>query len=201
MSKTKTNLSMVDLVESYLIEKKELTIDEIISYVFESKKLDKTNIDLVTNFYMDLTTSGKFVYCGQDKWALKKNNLDFWDKDGHAFTDYEEEPELDVEDDLDFTEFNLEDIELPSEKESLEEEKIAEEEKETIETPFSEEMMEKENRILREEKVAEEEEKEYIEAEVSMKTTDEEDDNEASDQYDEDDYNEIMDDYEELYED
>lgn len=201
MSKTKTNLSMVDLVESYLIEKKELTIDEIISYVFESKKLDKTNIDLVTNFYMDLTTSGKFVYCGQDKWALKKNNLDFWDKDGHAFTDYEEEPELDVEDDLDFTEFNLEDIELPSEKESLEEEKIAEEEKETIETPFSEEMMEKENRILREEKIAEEEEKEYIEAEVSMKTTDEDDDNEASDQYDEDDYNEIMDDYEELYED
>ena len=150
---------------------------------------------------MDLTTSGKFVYCGQDKWALKKNNLDFWDKDGHAFTDYEEEPELDVEDDLDFTEFNLEDIELPSEKESLEEEKIAEEEKETIETPLSEEMMEKENRILREEKVAEEEEKEYIEAEVSMKTTDEDDDNEASDQYDEDDYNEIMDDYEELYED
>ena len=202
MSKTKTNLSMVDLVESYLIEKKELTIDEIISYVFESKKLDKTNIDLVTNFYMDLTTSGKFVYCGQDKWALKKNNLDFWDKDGHAFTDYEEEPELDVEDDLDFTEFNLEDIELPSEKESLEEEKIdEEEEKGTNETPLSREMMEKENRILREEKIAEEEEKEYIEAEVSMKTTDEEDDNEASDQYDEDDYNEIMDDYEELYED
>ena len=200
MSKTKTNLSMVDLVESYLIEKKELTIDEIISYVFESKKLDKTNIDLVTNFYMDLTTSGKFVYCGQDKWALKKNNLDLWDKDGHAFTDYEEEPELDVEDDLDFTEFNLEDIELPSEKESPEEESI-EEEKETIETPLSGEMMEKENRILREEKIAEEEEKEYIEAEVSMKTTDEEDDNESSDQYDEDDYNEIMDDYEELYED
>ncbi len=201
MSKTKTNLSMVDLVESYLIEKKELTIDEIISYVFESKKLDKTNIDLVTNFYMDLTTSGKFVYCGQDKWALKKNNLDFWDKDGHAFTDYEEEPELDVEDDLDFTEFNLEDIELPSEKESPEEESLEEEEKETIENPLSEEMMEKENRILREEKIAVEEEKEYIEAEVSMKTTDEEDDNEASDQYDEDDYNEIMDDYEELYED
>ena len=201
MSKTKTNLSMVDLVESYLIEKKELTIDEIISYVFESKKLDKTNIDLVTNFYMDLTTSGKFVYCGQDKWALKKNNLDFWDKDGHAFTDYEEDPELDVEDDLDFTEFNLEDIELPSEKESPEEESLEEEEKETIETPLSREMMEKENRILREEKIAVEEEKEYIEAEVSMKTTDEEDDNEVSDQYDEDDYNEIMDDYEELYED
>ena len=201
MSKTKTNLSMVDLVESYLIEKKELTIDEIISYVFESKKLDKTNIDLVTNFYMDLTTSGKFVYCGQDKWALKKNNLDFWDKDGHAFTDYEEDPELDVEDDLDFTEFNLEDIELPSEKESPEEESLEEEEKETIENPLSEEMMEKENRILREEKIAEKEEKEYIEAEVSMKTTDEEDDNEVSDQYDEDDYNEIMDDYEELYED
>ena len=200
MSKTKTNLSMVDLVESYLIEKKELTIDEIISYVFESKKLDKTNIDLVTNFYMDLTTSGKFVYCGQDKWALKKNNLDFWDKDGHAFTDYEEEPELDVEDDLDFTEFNLEDIELPSENESLEEES-QEEEEEPIKTHISEEMMEKENRILREEKIAEEEEKEYIEAEVSMKTTDEEDDSEASDQYDEDDYNEIMDDYEELYED
>ena len=201
MSKTKTNLSMVDLVESYLIEKKELTIDEIISYVFESKKLDKTNIDLVTNFYMDLTTSGKFVYCGQDKWALKKNNLDFWDKDGHAFTDYEEEPELDVEDDLDFTEFNLEDIELPSEKEGLEEKESLEEEKESIENPVSEEMMEKENRILREEKIAEEEEKEYIEAEVSMKTTDEEDDGEASDQYDEDDYNEIMDDYEGLYED
>ena len=34
-----------------------------------------------------------------------------------------------------------------------------------------------------------------------MRTTDEEDDNETSDQYDEDDYNEIMDDYEELYED
>ena len=49
--------------------------------------------------------------------------------------------------------------------------------------------------------LSQEEEKEYSEAEVSMRTTDEEDDNETSDQYDEDDYNEIMDDYEELYED
>ena len=42
--------------------------------------------------------------------GLKERNLEMWDKDGYAFVTPDQDEE-DVEDDLDFTEFTLDDVE------------------------------------------------------------------------------------------
>jgi len=190
MSDTKQNLSMIELAEAYLREENaEKSMREIIEYVFTTKQENIEDAEKVTRFYMDITTSAKFVFCGEDKWDLKENNLDLWDKDGHAFvTDAEivEEPD---EEDLDFTEFNMDDINLPSEDEVL------------IDVEDDEEVVEDED-LDEEEKEALKEEEEYIDVEISMKSTDDDDvDIDLEEEYDEDDYNEIMDDYEDMYED
>src|SRR5690606_22182711 len=112
-------------------------------------------------------------------WALKDGHLEFWDKDGYAFVTPEEVDEIDDEE-LDFTEFNLDDME--EEHESEDEENDEELDEEIIE------------------------EKEYIDVGLQIESTDEDDDLEDvdldlddDDDYDEDDYNDIMDDYEDMY--
>lgn len=189
MSKTNTHLSMLELAEAYIREQKaEKSIKDIIEYVFTNKSVNKEDAELVARFYMDLTTSGKFVFCGEDKWDLKENNLEYWDKDGHAFVTESEPLEEEVEEDLDFTEFNIDDISLPSE-----EKVVVEEEEEDVEIVDLDD----------EEKEALKEEEEYIDVEISLKSTDDDDvDVDFDDEdYDEEDYNEIMDDYEDMYED
>ena len=128
---------------------------------------------------MDITQSAKFVYCGDDQWDLKERNLDLWDKDGYAFV-HAEDIEEDTEEDLDFTEFVLEE-EVEAEAE--------EDEEESDEEDLDEEIKE---------------EKEYIDVELPVKSTDDEDIDEPEiefddDEYDEDEYNDIMDDFEDMY--
>lgn len=189
MSDTNQNLSMIELAEAFLkAQNAETSIKDIIEYVFNTKQESLENAEKVTRFYMDITTSGKFVFCGEDKWDLKENNLDLWDKDGHAFVTEAEVVEEPDEEDLDFTEFNMDDINLPSEEEVI----VEDEEDEVVE----------EDELDSEEKEALKEEEEYIDVEISMKSTDDDDvDVDLDEEYDEDDYNEIMDDYEDMYED
>jgi len=177
MSDKMKSLAMLDVAEILLKEStKPLTIQEIIRSVAEIKEISPDDIDRMTQLYMDITQSAKFVYCGDDQWDLKERNLELWDKDGFAFV-HAEEIEEDVEEDLDFTEFVLED----------EEEEIVKDDEED------------------EEEVDEEikEEKAYIEIDLPIKSTDDDVDDEPEiefdDDYDEDDYNEIMDDYEDMY--
>lgn len=188
MNKTNPTLSMLELAEQFLKDKSEdTTLKEIIEFVFTTKSYDMLDEDKVLKFYMDLTQSAKFVYCGDEKWNLKEYNLDLWDKDGHAFVSDVTDTEEELEDDLDFTEFNIDDLSLPAE---VEEEDIIDEEDDLIDE---------------EEKVALLEEQEYIDVAISLKSTDEDDDDVDLDfddeDYDEEDYNEIMDDYEDMYED
>jgi DNA-directed RNA polymerase subunit delta len=177
MSDKMKSLAMLDVAEILLKEStKPLTIQEIIKSVAEIKEISPDDIDRMTQLYMDITQSAKFVYCGDDQWDLKERNLELWDKDGFAFV-HAEEIEEDVEEDLDFTEFVLED----------EEEEVVKDDEED------------------EEEVDEEikEEKAYIEIDLPIKSTDDDVDDEPEiefdDDYDEDDYNEIMDDYEDMY--
>lgn len=189
MSETKQVLSMIELAEAFLKEQKsEASIKDIIQYVFTTKEENVEDVEKVTRFYMDMTTSGKFVFCGEDKWDLKENNLDLWDKDGHAFVTEAEIVEDSEEEDLDFTEFNIDDIDLPSDEVVVVEEDEVEEEQQDVD---------------QEEKEALKEEEEYLDVEISMKSTDDDDvDVDFGDEdYDEDDYNDIMDDYEDMYED
>lgn len=183
MKENLKSMAMIDIVEKLLKENKEpITIQDLISKVREIKEISTDEVDRLTQLYMDITQSAKFVYVGEDKWDLKERNLEMWDKDGYAFITPDEDDE-DVEEDLDFTEFNLEDVE--------------EKEKEAKEDDDDEDKDEEEDEEIKEEK-------EYIEVELPIKSTDEDDGDdeveiEFDNDYDEDDYNEIMDDYEDMY--
>ena len=171
------SLAMLEVAEVLLKENpKPMTIQQIIQSVAEIKSISLDDIDRLTQLYMDITTSAKFVYCGDDQWDLKERNLELWDKDGFAFV-HAEEVEEDVEEDLDFTEFVLED-------------------EEEVEVEADDEETEEVDEEIKEEKA-------YIDIDLPIKSTDEEDvddpEIEFDDEYDEDDYNEIMDDYEDMY--
>jgi DNA-directed RNA polymerase subunit delta len=177
MSDKLKSLAMLEVAEVLLKESpKPLTIQQIIQSVAEIKTISLDDIDKLTQLYMDITTSAKFVYCGDDQWDLKERNLELWDKDGFAFV-HADEVEEDVEEDLDFTEFVLED-------------------EEEVEVEVDDEEVEEVDEEIKEEKA-------YIDIDLPIKSTDEEDvddpDIEFDDEYDEDDYNEIMDDYEDMY--
>ena len=175
------SMSMIDIVEHLLKENSEpISIHDIIKQIKEIKNVSDDDVDRLTQLYMDITQSAKFVYVGDDKWDLKERNLEMWDKDGYAFVT-PDEVEEDVEEDLDFTEFDIEDLE--------EQEKDVDDDDEDEEEEEDEEIKE---------------EKAYIDVELPIKSTDEDDADddleiEFDNDYDEDDYNEIMDDYEDMY--
>lgn len=177
MSDKLKTLAMLDIAEVLLKESgKPLSIQDIMKSVAETKEIPLTDIDKLTQLYMDITQSAKFVYCGDDQWDLKERNLDLWDKDGYAFV-HAEDIEEDTEEDLDFTEFVLEEeVEEVLEEDEEEEEDLDEEIKE---------------------------EKAYLDVELPVKSTDDEDIDEPEiefdDEYDEDEYNDIMDDFEDMY--
>jgi len=179
MNENLKSLAMLDIAETLLKKSTApLTIQEIMKSVAEIKEISLEDVDKLTQLYMDITQSAKFVYCGDDQWDLKERNLELWDKDGFAFV-HAEEIEEDVEEDLDFTEFVLED----EEEEEIE---VDDEEVEDLDEEIKEE-------------------KEYIDIDLPIKSTDDLDDEDEveiefdDEDYDEDDYNEIMDDYEDMY--
>ncbi|MBU1093868.1 MAG: DNA-directed RNA polymerase subunit delta [Firmicutes bacterium] len=181
MNEKLKTLAMIDVAEALIKgQPTPMTIQQLIQGVAEIKSISLDDIDKLTQLYMDITQSAKFVYCGDDQWDLKERNLELWDKDGFAFV-HAEEIEEDVEEDLDFTEFILED-----------------EEEEIVEVEDEEEEVEVEDEEIKEEKA-------YIEIDLPTKSTDDDDvDDDVevefdSEDYDEDDYNEIMDDYEDMY--
>ncbi|MBU1141601.1 MAG: DNA-directed RNA polymerase subunit delta [Firmicutes bacterium] len=183
MNEKMKSLAMLDVAEALLKEQQNpMTIQQLIKSVAEIKSISLDDIDKLTQLYMDITQSAKFVYCGDDQWDLKERNLELWDKDGFAFVhadEIEDNVEEDVEEELDFTEFTLEEEE---EKAKVDDEEETEEVDEEIK-----------------------EEKAYIEIDLPTKTTDDDDTDDDvevefdDEEYNEDDYNEIMDDYEDMY--
>lgn len=185
MSKLKHNtLSTIKLMEEILKENKEgLSIYNILEEVSKELNVDPEDSEKMNDIYMELTLSGKFVYLGKDIWALKDDNLEYWDKDGYS---YGEHPELvasfEEDEDIDFSDFNLDDIDFDEEvTKDLDDED--EEEIDDIDP----------------------EEKQYVDVGLDLTSTDEDEgdidlDLDQDDDFeDEDDYNEIMDDYEDMY--
>ncbi len=193
------NLAMLDVAETLLKENnKPMSIDILIKKVSEIKGIDAEDYDKLTQLYMDITQSAKFVYSGNDEWDLKERNLELWDKDGYAFvTAAEIEEAEEEEDDLEFTEFVFEEKEETPEEKDDEEDEDDEDDEEIAD--------EIERKKKAEEEKERKEEEAYIDVELPIKSTDDDDvDDDIDlefDEYDEDDYNEIMDDYEDMYED
>lgn len=188
MSNKYSELAMVDIVEALIKENnKPITIQEIFSKVAEIKGFELDDVDTLTKLYMNIVESGKFVFMGEDKWDLKEGNLDLWSDDGSAFI----ETVSNIKDDGEFSKFDASDFEDDIE----EEDDVAEDIIDDFEEDEDDELDEETKKEL-------EEEKEYIEVELPLHTSDDDDDIEFdADSFDEEDYDDIMDDYEDMYED
>lgn len=176
---TLKTLAMVDVAYELLKESdKPLAIQDLFKEIAEIKEISLDDVEKLTQLYMDITTSAKFVYCGDDKWDLKEGNLHLWDDDGSSFIEVNEEDEDEEVIEVDLSVFDdeedEEDLEFVDDEE--EDEDLDEETKEAIK-----------------------EEQEYIDEALPLQSTDDDDVDFDADDYDEDDYNKIMDNYEDMY--
>jgi DNA-directed RNA polymerase subunit delta len=178
------NISQMSLLEIAvaLMEQKrgQQNIRSLIKEVFEIKGIDDEDGSITTQLYIDITTSSKFVYMGNDEWDLKsRQSLDQYDKDGSAFnTHVEEEEEVDElgEDDLEDEDLEDEDLEDEDNFEDDEDEDMYIDDEDFDEDDISE--------LDDEDGFDDEEELERY----------------SEDDFDEDKYNDLMDDFEDMYE-
>jgi len=173
MAKFDKTKSMVEIAVQYVKENGKQNIYTLLSEVAKIKELSENDMDKLSQLYLDMTLNANFVYCGNDEWDLKENNLDLWDKDGSFFN--KDEPYEEEEDDDDI---QLEDYFV---------------EEEIVEAEVSESDEDDE-----EFKLDEDEEEIVIDDHVKVYSTDDEDEVVDLD-FDDDDYNKIMDDYEDMY--
>jgi DNA-directed RNA polymerase subunit delta len=178
-----SELSLLEVAVKIVEEKKApINIYELIQEVLNRKGLtDDENKTLTAKLYVDITTSSKFVYMGEENWDLKLNqSLDEFDKDGSDFNskeDYvEDEPEetSGYEDDEDLDDEDLDD---EDEDEDDDDDSSDEDEEEDEDDDSSDD------------------EDDDLEEDLDDDDLDDEDD------FKEDKYNKYMDDYEDMYED
>ncbi len=169
---TYVNKSMVEIAEEILKSEGKKNIYDLLETVASLKDISKEDSEKLTQLYIDMTLSAKFVFCGNDEWDLKENNLELWDKDGSYFNTTEEVVEEEEDDTL-----TVDDYYIPEE--------------EDLELKDDDEDEEEEDGIIPDE---EEEDDLLLDEEDAIVIDDEEDVD-----FDDDDYNEIMDDYEDMY--
>jgi DNA-directed RNA polymerase subunit delta len=176
------NISQMSLLEVALKIMNEkgtvVNIYDLINEVLAAKGIDDPDNVYATQLYVDITTSSKFVYMGDDNWDLKsRQSLDKFDKDGAFFNPkgaedaYDDDEDEEIFDDEDDEELDEEDEDEESDDEDEDEDDESEEDED-------------------------EDEESYDDLDSEDEESDEDDDNSI----DEDKYNEYMDDYEDLYE-
>ncbi len=99
-------------VATELMEKKKTPqpITKLLKEVSEIKGVEDNNVEFLSQLYIDITTSGRFIFCGEDLWDLKERHVDLWDKDGSFFND-KDMIEEDEEDDMTVNDYSLEEDE------------------------------------------------------------------------------------------
>lgn len=172
------NKSMVEIAEEIIRSEGKKNIYDLMDQVVALKEMTTEDSEKMAQFYIDMTLSAKFVFCGNDEWDLKENNLELWDKDGSYFNTTEDEEE--EEDTL-----TVEDYYIPEEDEEL---KLDEDEEESDEEEDDIIIIDEDELILTDD--------EEVIKPSKVKYIDEDDDDLD---FDDDDYNEIMDDYEDMY--
>ncbi len=176
------NISQMSLLEVavQLMEEKagERDINELIKEVLEAKGLEDPDGAYTTQLYVDITTSSKFVYMGENKWDLKiRQSLDQFDKDGSAFNSKEDEYHEEEEDSLD------EDI-LEDDEEEIDED---------------DDDLDDEDEDDDDDRESDEDDDHDDNTESDEDLDDDSDDIDLDDDFDEDKYDKYMDDYEDMY--
>ena len=168
-------MSMLEVALKLMNEKRtKQPISKLIKEVLEMKGIVDENGEHSAQLYIDITTSSKFVYMGNDEWDLKiRQSLDEWDKDGSVFnTDVVEDDEDDIK---------SEDYNLPDEDES---DDIDEDDEDIYDDGDDDD----------------DDDDDLREVDSDLIVTSLDDDDDINDKYiNEDDYNDIMDDYEDMY--
>lgn len=165
-------LSMLEVATKILTEHNDkMKMAELIKLTLEAKGLDLNNTDYATQLYLDITTSAKFVYMGEDEWDLKsRQSLKEYDKDGSDF-------------------INLEDIEEDDE-EIIDHEEGLDLDDELDEDMYDEELEDEDNE---DEDLDDSDDFEHDDEGHLLERYDEDED------FDEDKYNDYMDDFEDMY--
>ncbi len=180
------NISQMSLLEIavLLMEQKQqkYSIKELIQEVLALKGIEDSSGELATKLYIDITTSSKFVYMGNEEWDLKsRQSLDEFDKDGSAFNtkeaEIDEEPldEEEIEDEVfDEDEYDSEDEDEEDEDDEDEYDSEDEDEEDEDDEDY------------------EDDEDSIIDGDITERY--------SEDDFNEDKYNDLMDDYEDMYE-
>ncbi len=176
-----SQLSMLE-VACKIMEEKEgpYNLVQLIEETLKAKGLEDTTGDLTAQLYIDITTSSKFVYMGNECWDLKnRQSLDEYDKDGSVYNEGQYEDDLedegstddfDTDDDTDYDDDEDEDDDEDSE--GLKDYEEYEEESDD------------------DEDYSDKDDEDFHEVD---------DEEFEDDDFDEDDYNDKMDDFEKLY--
>ena len=80
-----------------------MNIYKFLSEVSEIMGVDGTDANFLSQIYIDITTSARFIFVGDDNWDLKERHVSLWDKDGSFFND-----KLDDDDDIQAVYTNIE---------------------------------------------------------------------------------------------
>ena len=177
------NISQMSLLEVAvkLMEQKHTVqnIKDLIKEVLEMKGLNDEDGEYTVQLYIDITTSSKFVYMGNDEWDLKsRQSLDEYDKDGSAFNPKEEKSNAD--------DYDLDEEDLDEDDEDDLDDEDYDDEEESDEEEYDEEESDDEDY---------EEYDDYDDGELE----EEDMDRYTEEGFNEDKYNTYMDDYEDMY--
>ncbi|PAT02590.1 DNA-directed RNA polymerase subunit delta [Candidatus Izimaplasma bacterium ZiA1] len=97
----KNEKSLITLAEELVFDqKKPINIYTLFNEVSNFKGYnDLEKKSKISQFYIDLITSAKFVYVGGNEWDLKANQkIELWEKDGSYYNEYTEVEFIDDED-------------------------------------------------------------------------------------------------------
>lgn len=184
---TISQMSLLEVAVQLMEQKRApQSIRLLIKEALEMKGLEDPDHTLAAQLYVDITTSSKFVYMGNEEWDLKsRQSLDEYDKDGSAFNSKGEEPvseEDEKEDDL----FIDDDLEEDEDEDDLEDD--------------DEDEDEDEDDYLDDDEYEDDEEEDDEDDVDSIIDDDLVERYDEDDDFNEDKYNDLMDDYEDMYE-
>ncbi|MGM9969700.1 MAG: DNA-directed RNA polymerase subunit delta [Anaeroplasma sp.] len=175
-----SQMSLLEVAVSLMEQKRTVqNIYSLIKEVLEIKGLTDEDGSITTQLYVDITTSSKFVYMGNDEWNLKiRESLDWFDKDGSAFNSKDDEYiEDEDEDDESLDENDLDD----EDDDNLDDE---DEDEDDLDDEDDDDLDDEDDDNL----------------DDSDDEDDDSDDKYDDEDFEEDKYNEYMDDYEDMYE-
>ncbi|MDE5715273.1 MAG: DNA-directed RNA polymerase subunit delta [Anaeroplasmataceae bacterium] len=179
-----SQMSFLEIAVQLMEQKnKKCSIKELIQEVLALKGVEDSSGELATKLYIDITTSSKFVYMGNEEWDLKsRQSLDEFDKDGSAFNSKEAEIEDDTLEDEVFDEDD--EYDSDDEDEDDEDDEYGDDEDDEYDSDDEDEDDEDDE--------YEDDEDSIIDGDITERYTE--------DDFNEDKYNDLMDDYEDMYE-